>query len=147
MQLCFFEGKICKSDPELKMTQSGKQLCTFAVQVQSGYGKFMKYVYINCIAWGKQAEVVSKYFKKKSLIQVRGEFENNNYQRKDGTSVNSLQFNVLEVKFPPKNNGTVDDEESNYAPDETYDTAYGNSAQQTYDGFAPIVDDNSDLPF
>lgn len=146
MQLCFFEGKICKADPELKMTQSGKQLCNFSISVQSGYGKSIENVYINCIAWGKQAEVVTKYFHKKSLIQLRGEFKNNNYQKKDGTSVSTLQFNVLEVKFPPKNTGAVDDESEEYAPDETYSTAPSYGSESDNNDFQ-LIADTEDLPF
>lgn len=140
MQLCFFEGKICKTDPELKMTQSGKQLCNFSIQIKEGFGSSTQYVYINCIAWGKQADFVAKYFQKKSLIQVRGKFKNNNYQRKDGSTVSSLQFNVQEIFFPPKNTGNAEDE---YEPDES-DSTYSNA--QTDDGFS-LIEDAEDLPF
>jgi single-strand DNA-binding protein len=59
-------------DPELKTTQSGKQVCNFSVAVNEGYGENKKTVWFNCVLWEKTAEVAAKYLKKGSQACVRG---------------------------------------------------------------------------
>ena len=52
--------------PELKQTQGGKSVTTFTVavnrKVNTGDNQIADF--LNCIAWGKTAEFISKYFKK-----------------------------------------------------------------------------------
>lgn len=62
--------------PELKQTNSGKAVTSFCVAVDRVYDRAnppeQTADFINCTAWGKTAEFVSKYFDKGSQIIVRG---------------------------------------------------------------------------
>lgn len=62
--------------PELKQTNSGKAVTSFCVAVDRVYDRTnppeQTADFINCTAWGKTAEFVSKYFDKGSQIIVRG---------------------------------------------------------------------------
>lgn len=62
--------------PELKQTNSGKTVASFCVAVDRVYDRAnppeQTADFINCTAWGKTAEFVSKYFDKGSQIIVRG---------------------------------------------------------------------------
>ena len=64
-------------DPEIRYSQNGDQMCiaryTLAVDrkfKKQGDGQTADF--INCTAWGKTAEFVSKYFDKGSQIIIRG---------------------------------------------------------------------------
>lgn len=62
--------------PELKQTNSGKAVASFCVAVDRVYDRAnppeQTADFINCTAWGKTAEFVSKYFDKGSQIIIRG---------------------------------------------------------------------------
>ena len=62
--------------PELKQTNSGKAVTSFCVAVDRVYDRAnppeQTADFINCTAWGKTAEFVSKYFDKGSQIIIRG---------------------------------------------------------------------------
>lgn len=71
------------ANPELRATQSGSSTCRFTVAVD----RFMKDKeksadYIQCTAFGKTAETVSKYFKKGSMICVEGSLKTGKYTDK-----------------------------------------------------------------
>lgn len=55
--------------------------------------------FFNCIAFGKQGEVISQYFKKGNLINIVGELRNNNWTDKDGKKHYDIQVNVTEFDF------------------------------------------------
>ena len=55
--------------------------------------------FFHCVAFGKQAEFVEKYFKKGSRIIVCGRMENNNYTNKDGEKVYSYRLITEELEF------------------------------------------------
>ena len=62
--------------PELKKTNSDKFVTSFCVAVDRVYDRAnpteQTADFINCTAWGKTAEFVSKYFDKGSQIIIRG---------------------------------------------------------------------------
>ena len=63
-------GRLTK-DPELRRTQSGTAVCSFSVAVDRP-GVKDKTDFIDCVAWDKRAEFVSKYFLKGDPIEVNG---------------------------------------------------------------------------
>ena len=79
------------SDVELKTTPTGVSVASFSIAV-SRKGADRKTDFINCVAWRKTAEFVSKYFKKGSSICVSGEIQvrdwtDNNNQKRYATEV------------------------------------------------------------
>lgn len=65
-------------DPEIK-TQHGAKgefyVCNFSVAVKRSFGDTVDW--FRCSAFGKQAEVISKYLKKGSEVIVYGEMQSN----------------------------------------------------------------------
>ena len=76
-------------DPELRTTPSGVATTTFTVAVdrnfvnqQSGQREAD---FINCVAWRKQAENISRYCFKGTQVAVEGRIQTRNYDAQDGT--------------------------------------------------------------
>lgn len=84
-------------DAEARTTKSGKNIAAFTLAV-SGIEK--EYVdFIDCLAWGKTADVVTKYTSKGKRVGIVGKLHINKYENKDGEKrsraeviVNSIQL-------------------------------------------------------
>ncbi len=80
-------GRLTK-DPELRTTVNGVPSVNFTVAVnrpftnQSGEREAD---FLNCVAWRKQAENLSKYCNKGSLVGVEGRIQTRSYDAQDGT--------------------------------------------------------------
>jgi single-strand DNA-binding protein len=140
-------GKICK-DVELKTTKNGKSICEFNLANSYGFGENKRCDFVRCVAFGKTAEIVSKYFHKGSHIIVKGEFHNNPYKKDEhGYDIPNWQFNVSGIEFLPKEQAqatVVDDYAPVTRPAANAAPKYSSASQ---DDFSIIMDDNSDLPF
>lgn len=55
--------------------------------------------FINCMAFGKVAEVIEKYFKKGDPILIRGRVQTGKYQKDDGSTVYTTDIVVDEFDF------------------------------------------------
>ena len=97
-------GRVTK-DIELKVTPTGKSVCSFSLAVNR---KFVQdgerqADFINCQLWGKSAETLEKYGKKGMLIGVEGRLQTRNYINQQGqtvyvTEVVAESFTFLEKK-------------------------------------------------
>ena len=84
-------------DAEARTTKSGKNIAAFTLAV-GGIEK--EYVdFIDCLAWGKTADVVTKYTSKGKRVGIVGKLHINKYETKDGEKrsraeviVNSIQL-------------------------------------------------------
>lgn len=54
--------------------------------------------FINCIAWNKTAELISKYFKKGSQLAIEGRINTGSYE-KDGKKVYTTDIIVENITF------------------------------------------------
>lgn len=62
--------------------------------------------FINCVAFGKSAEFIEKYFKKGMAIGILGRIQTGNYTNKDGVKVYTTDVVVEEAEFvESKNSG------------------------------------------
>lgn len=86
--------------------------------------------FINCVAFGKRADTISKYFAKGSLIALEGKIQTGFYE-KDGKKINTFDVIVDNFEFPKGNKGNS-----------------GNNKKEEDDlfGMTPINDDE-DIPF
>lgn len=73
-------------DPELRRTGSGIAVASFTVAVDRDFAQEGKKEtdFIDCVAWRQTGEFVSKYFKKGSMIVVKGRLQIRNWNDKDG---------------------------------------------------------------
>lgn len=91
-------------DPELKVTGSGTNVCSFSVAVDRRFvksGEQRQADFINCVAWRQSAEFIAKYFHKGDPICVEGSIQTRSYDNKDGVKVNVTEIVVDNCSFVP----------------------------------------------
>lgn len=89
-------------DPELKYTTNGIANLRFSVAVNRTFTNQngeRQADFINCVAWRGQAENMSKFLRKGSLIGVEGRIETGSYQAQDGTTRYTTDVIADNVQF------------------------------------------------
>lgn len=107
-------GRLC-ADPELKVTQSGKNYTRFRLAVDRSYvksGEERQSDFFSIIAWNKTAEFVSKYFSKGDRIGITGTLRADNYTAQDGTKRESVEVWVDNAEFVDSNKKTNNQSDS-----------------------------------
>lgn len=91
------------ADPELRTTQSGVSVARFRIAVDRNYADQngdRAADFISIVAWKQQAEFVSKYFHKGSMIAVQGELRMNKYKdRETGQNHTTYEVQANSVSF------------------------------------------------
>ena len=88
--------------PEIKTIPSGAKVASFCVAIDRRYakqGEEKQTDFINCVAWDKRAEFVSKYFEKGNAISVVGSIQSRKYEDKDGNKRTAYEVKCDEVGF------------------------------------------------
>lgn len=75
-------------DTEVKYTKSGKAVATFTIAASNTYidsnnETKEQTAFINCVAWGKQGELLQQYRKGNRLF-VEGRLQTRSYETQDG---------------------------------------------------------------
>lgn len=131
-------------DPEVRYTQgeNASAIARFSVAVNRRFknneGNYDA-DFINCVAFGKSAEFIEKYFKKGMAIGISGRIQTGNYTNKDGVKVYTTDVVVEEAEFvESKNSGGAS----------TPPNAPTNNNASSADGFMNIPDGiDEELPF
>lgn len=78
-------GRLVK-DPDMKMTQSGKEMVNITLAVKRDYKTGDDYVtdFINCTAFGTAANYVNKYVHKGEWLAVNGSLQINPLKQSNG---------------------------------------------------------------
>lgn len=95
MNQVILTGRLTK-DPELRTTQSDKQVASFTLAVDK-YGEGADF--INCIVWGKQAENLCKYQEKGSQIGLSGRIQVRSYEDDKGNKRNITEVVADSIEF------------------------------------------------
>lgn len=90
-------GRMC-ADVELRSTNTGKSVCGFALAVDRK-GKDAGTDFIDCAAWEKTAEFISRHFSKGSRIAITGRLQTRNYEDKNGSKRKVTEVVIEEVFF------------------------------------------------
>ena len=99
-------GRLTK-DPELRFAAgSGTAVSRFTVAVNRQFKKD-ETDFINCVAFGKTAEFLEKYFKKGMAIGLTGHIQTGSYTNKDGQKVYTTDVIVEETEFVESKNASV----------------------------------------
>jgi single-strand DNA-binding protein len=78
------------SDPDMRYTQSGEPVANFSLACNERYndkntGEQKEVTeWVNCVAFGRRAEVIQEYCKKGSKLFVEGKLRTRKWQDKDG---------------------------------------------------------------
>lgn len=88
-------------DPEMRTTTSGSQVCSFAIAVNRSFkdssGNQQDQVsYLDCVAWGKSAEIITQYVKKGSALLVSGRLEQRSWEDKTSGQKRSRTEIIIE---------------------------------------------------
>lgn len=127
-------GRLTK-DPELRRTGNQTPVCTFSIAVDNGYGENKQTDFINCVAWNKTAEFVSKYFTKGKMIIVIGRISARSWEGQDGKRNYATEVIASEVSFG----------ESKAA--QATQTAPHENPSAAKDDFTPLDEADDDLPW
>lgn len=99
-------------DPEMRTTGSGSQVCSFAIAVNRSFkdssGNQQDQVsYLDCVAWGKSAEIICQYVHKGSALLVSGRLEQRSWEDKNSGQKRSRTEIVVEDFSFIGNNGNA----------------------------------------
>ena len=114
-------GNLVK-DPDLKYA-SGKDMGISRFTIAVGRRKKGETDFINCVSFGKQAEVIAQYFQKGDKIAIVGHIQTGSYE-KDGKKVYTTDIIV-----------------------DAFDFVNSNSKGNSNDDYTFVPEDDADMPF
>ena len=133
------------ADPEVRTTTTGKSVCTFSIAVDRSFaraGEQRQTDFITIVAWENQANFISRYFSKGSMIAIQGSIQTRAYEDKSGNKRTAFEVIAREVSFcgSKAETGTVAHAAA-AAPAQapSYQTAVPSDFEE--------IDDDEDLPF
>jgi single-strand DNA-binding protein len=130
-------------DPELRNTNSGNPVCTFTLAVdnrQKAADGSKTASFITCVVFSQQADNVSKFVRKGSLVGVEGRLNQRSYERKEGGKASVIEVICDSVQFLEPKAANQAEEDTVTFNDEPVTATSGNNLDSI-----EIVDD--DLPF
>lgn len=92
-------GRLTK-DPEVRYSagENNTAVARFSVAINRRANN-AETDFINCVAFGKTAELIEKYFNKGNRICVSGRIQTGSYTNKDGAKVHTTDVVVEELDF------------------------------------------------
>lgn len=137
MNKCILMGNLTR-DPEIRYSQgeNATAVARFSIAVNRRFARKDEddTDFFNCVAFGKQAEFVEKYFHKGSRMLLSGRIQNNNYTNNNGEKVYSVQIIAEEIEFAERKSSSSSNDNAPSKP--------------SHDDFMEIPDDVEDgLPF
>ena len=122
-------------DPEVKQTQSGVSVCSFAVAVERSYksGEERQTDFIDCVAWRSSAEFLQKYFHKGDMIGISGHLQTRSWETQDGQKRKATEVVADSLSFVSSKRSESGGGVSSPAP--------------SAGSFDPVDVDDEDLPF
>lgn len=112
MNLVVLIGRLTR-DPELKFGQSGKAYSKFSLAVDNPFKKG-EADFINCVAFGKTAELIGEYLRKGKKVGVTGRLQMNRYEI-NGEKRTSYDVLVEQLEFLEPRNSEAGFEPQSYA--------------------------------
>jgi single-strand DNA-binding protein len=97
MNLVVITGRLGK-DPDMRYTPGGKSVCKFSIAETKVISGEKKTRWWNIVAWGKLAEICTKYLGKGSHVLVEGELNQSTYT-KDGVKITAFEVVAGKVEF------------------------------------------------
>lgn len=131
-------GRLTK-DPEVRYTQGDNSTCvaSFTIAVDRKFKRDGEQTadFINCVAFGRLAEHVEKYYRKGLKTALTGRIQTRNYTNRDGKKVYITEVVAEELEFAESKG-------------ESTGGATPASGTDPLDGFMSIPDDmDENLPF
>ena len=92
-------------DPEIRVFDSGGSVANFGIAVNDRWkdrntGEQMEEVcFVDCEAWGRQAEVIEQYLVKGSPVHLEGKLKFDTWESEDGQTRNKLKLRVFGMQM------------------------------------------------
>lgn len=141
MNVIILTGRLTR-DPELKFGQSGKAYSRFTLAVdrpmQKGEADF-----INCVAFGKTAELIGEYLRKGRKAGVTGRLQMGKYEV-NGEKRTSYDVVVDTIEFLESKNAT--DSMGGYEPQD-YTPSYSAPSSSSNTSSKPVAKPQEEVPY
>lgn len=123
-------GNIGK-DPEVITAQNGNKIAKFSIATDESYkdkqgNKVQQSEWHNCVSFGKQAEVIEKYFTKGMKVMVEGKLKTDKWEDKEKNTRYSTNIILQTFEFLGKPQESSNNQTSQ--PQEEYQTS-GNTGE------------------
>lgn len=133
-------GRLTKN-LELRQTSTGKSMTYFNLAVNRNFKNEQGEQtadFINCVAFGKQAENMTRFLTQGSLIAVEGRISTRNFQGNDGKTVYVTEVVASSITFleSKKQQGNT----NQYG--QTQNGGYSQQANNDFGGFEDNIDFN-----
>ncbi|MDH4200102.1 MAG: single-stranded DNA-binding protein [Spirochaetia bacterium] len=130
-------------DPELKSTNNGSYLCRFTLAsnrtIFQKDGENKEEVgFFDCIAWGKLAEIISKYTQKGRRVGIDGALRFSSWENAEGKRQSKVEIFVESFQF-------LDSKGAGEGAVPPASTETGDRAENNSSGFSEPF--NDDIPF
>lgn len=136
-------------DPELKTTSGGSFYCRFSLASNRSFYKketnetVDEAGFFDCVAWGKLAEVISKYVTKGRRIGIDGSLRFNSWEDSEGKRQSKVNIYVENFQFLESKQA------DNYSAS---DSSYGGGGSYPSENSAPTASQedpfgSDDIPF
>ena len=66
----------------------------FTIAVNNGFGEHKSVTFVDCVGFGKQAEVIGKFLTKGKQVIVRGQLTQNKWEDKDGNKRSKIEVRL-----------------------------------------------------
>ena len=86
-------------DPEVRSTQTGKNVCTFTIAVNRKKVSEPQTDFFRINAWGNLADVCARFLSKGKKVAIIGELQARTYEDRQGKTRLSLDVVADEVEF------------------------------------------------
>lgn len=147
-------------DPELRTTPGGMAVTRFTIAVSQNFTNKngeRGADFINCSAWGRQADNISKYCRKGTLVSAEGRIRTSSYDAQDGTKRYTTEVVCDTVNFLSSRSANAEGTSRNdFIPQEDIMNSMSNNmpletADLTEDPFKSFGEEitlsSDDLPF
>lgn len=126
------------NDPEIRSTQTGKNVCTFTIAVNRKKVSEPQTDFFRINAWNGLADTCARFLNKGKKVAVIGELQARTYEDKQGKTRLSLDVSADEVEFlSPKEEKPKKEKENS--------DGYDRTAEDELSAFSTI--NSGDLPF
>ena len=133
-------------EPEIRYSQGNDQMAIarYTLAVERRYNRNAEQTadFINCVAFGRLAEVAEKYFHRGTKLAVTGRIQTGSYTNKDGNKVYTTDVVIEDQEFA-ESKGSSSSDGGSYQP-----AGRPSPANASADGFMSIPEGiEDDLPF
>lgn len=104
INIVIMAGRLTR-DPELKALPSGMNVASFGIAINRTYttreGKKESVEFVDVVAFGNQADVISRYLKRGQVVLIEGRWQTRSWE-KDGEKRHKTEVVADRVQFGPK---------------------------------------------